>query len=154
MANQFWLGIDKFPVLDAGDGDDLESAAAVHEFRNKMPRHLAEERAHSDYIKERAIDAAAHHLLGIKAAHAAGHTAAASSHGEAYVAAMKAAGLDAFGPPHQKVMDRIKTARPGVYSFKKHPADIFFSASPEKADSGDAHIKEILSRLERLRGSL
>jgi hypothetical protein len=148
-----WLG--RFPVLDESHADELDAAAAVHEFGDKrMPREAAEARAHQDYMRDRALDSAAHHLLGVRAAHASGHDEAATKHGEAYAGAMKAAGLNPFEPPHKDVLDRIKTKRPEVYAFKAHPADQFFVPEHREADPADDHIKALLERLQALRAQL
>ena len=143
-----WL--DRYPVLDEEHHADLEARAAVNELRGKMPREEAEARAHGDYVKERALDAAAHHLLGVKAAHAAQHVNAAKQHGAAYAAAMTAAGADPYEQPPQAVMDRIKDAKQKVYSFKAHPADAFFPVPEEVKDP----LQKSLDRLLDLKRQL
>lgn len=144
-----WLG--RFPILDAEHLDDLETRAAVHEFKYGLPRARAEEAAHADYLKERALDAAAHHLVGIKMAHAAGHDEAAAAHGNAYAAAMTHAGHDPFRVPPPEVLDRVKDARQKLYSFKGHAADAFFVPPEAGADPADAHIQDMLGKLKALR---
>lgn len=147
-----WLG--RFPILDESHQDDLEARAAIHEFKGKLPRQAAEERAHGDYMKERALDSAAHHLIGIKAAHAAGHDEAAGKHGEAYAGAMKAAGHDPFSTPPQEVLDRAKHTKNNVYSFKAHEADQLFTPEHREADTADEHIKGLLDKLQALKSTL
>lgn len=147
-----WLG--RFPVLDDSHQDDLEARAAIHEFKGKLPRQQAEERSHSDYLKEKALDSAAHHLIGIKAAHAAGHDEAAGKHGEAYAGAMKAAGHDPFSAPPQEVLDRAKNAKHSIYNFKAHEADQLFTPEHREADGADEHIKGLLEKLQGLKASL
>lgn len=147
-----WLG--RFPILDAEHLDDLETRAAVHEFRHRLPRARAEEAAHADYLKERALDAAAHHLVGVKMAHAAGHDEAAAAHGNAYAAAMEHAGHDPFQAPPPAVLDRAREARQKLYSFKGHPADTFFVPPEPGADPADAHIAGMLDKLKALKAKL
>lgn len=142
---------NRFPVVAPEHFDGLEAAAAVHEFKHKKSRDAAEHAAHDDYRVEQARDSAAHHLLGIRAAHASGNDGAAREHGEAYAAAMKAAGHDPFAPPPPQVMDRVREAMPKVYSFKAHPADVLFASAPPEADPADAHIQNLLGRLNSLR---
>jgi hypothetical protein len=147
-----WL--DRYPVLDADHIDDLETRAGVAEFKHKLPREQAEEKAHADYLVERARDAAAHHLVGVRAAHAAGDSDAAAEHGAAYAGAMKAAGHDAYGPPPPEVLDRVRAARPQVYKFKSHPADALFAPKQEEADPADARIAELLATLKAQRAQV
>lgn len=149
---QVWL--NRFPVLDAEHVPGLEAGAAAHEFRNGLPREQAEARAHEDYLKERALDAAAHHLVGIRAAHGAGDDHAARQHGDAYAAAMQAAGHNPFSPPPGVVLDRVKDARSKLYSFKAHPADSLFAAPAAEPDPADARIAALLERLQGQRAAL
>ncbi len=149
----FWLG--KYPVLHEDHHADLEARAAIHEFKDRHPRDRAEGLAHADYLKERAYDAAAHHLLGLRAAHAAGHGEAARQHGEAYVGAMKHAGHNAFEAPPQEVLNRIKDLPTKVYTYKAHPADAYFApeASTEAGSDKkpDTSTRDLLDRLKSLR---
>jgi hypothetical protein len=147
-----WL--DRYDVLDEDHHNDLEARAAVHEFRGKMPREEAESRAHSDYLRERAYDAAAHHLVGVRAAHAAGHMQAAQQHGMAYQAAMEAAGEDAHKPPPPPVLDRLKDTKLKVYTFKNHPADQFFPAQQEAASDEDHALSSKVEKLRALSAQL
>lgn len=149
---KIWLG--RFPVLHEDHLPDLEARAAVHEFKHKLPRDVAEDKAHQDYMKDQALEAAAHHLLGIRAAHAAGHDEAAQQHGEAYAGALKHAGFDPMQTPPQEVLDRVKAARPKVYSFKAHAADQLFTPQPSEADAADQHIRQLLDKLQQLRSGL
>jgi hypothetical protein len=131
-----WL--DRYDVLDEDHHNDLEARAAVHEFRGKMPREEAESRAHSDYLRERAYDAAAHHLVGVRAAHAA----------------MEAAGEDAHKPPPPPVLDRLKDTKLKVYTFKNHPADQFFPAQQEAASDEDHALSSKVEKLRALSAQL
>jgi hypothetical protein len=130
MADQTWQGR---PLVDPEHSVDLEAAAAAGEFRDKLPRPAAEERAYQSYRRERALDACAHHLLGIRAAHAAGDAESAQAHGHAYAAAAGAAGFEPIQEPPREVLDRIEMLKPKVYTFRAHPADQLLSppAEPE-----------------------
>jgi hypothetical protein len=155
MSNDTALVWNKrFPILDESHQHDLDARAAVNEFKNRLPRQVAEERAHKDYMREHAIAAAAHHLLGVRASHASGHDEAAAKHGEAYAGAMKAAGLDPFGAPHEDILNHIKANKPEVYSFKAHPADQLFTPEHREPDEADTHIQKLLEGLGSLRQRL
>lgn len=130
-----WLG--RHPVLSDDDHPGLEAQAAVHQFHGGMPQKDAEERAYGDYRRSRALDAAAHHLLGMRAAHAAQDEDAAHSHHAAYSAAVTAVGGDPGAAPLQEVLDRIAEARPRVYSFKEHPSDRLLLAPDGSRESYD-----------------
>ncbi len=154
MPTQAKIWRNRFPILDESHADDLEARAAVHEFKGRHPTDIAEEKAHADYVRDRALDNASHHLVGIRAAHAAGHDEAARQHGAAYHAAMTAAGHDPTKAPPPEVTDRLKTARPNVYSFKAHEGDELFAPKQQEADEGDAHIRTLLDNLQALRGRI
>jgi hypothetical protein len=72
------------PIVDAGHITDLETAAALHEFRDRMPRNEAEDRAHTAYRRDHHLTGAAHHLNGMRAAQAAGQMEEAKKHGAMY----------------------------------------------------------------------
>lgn len=150
MKDKAQLWLNRYPVLDEAHVDDLDMRAANHEMKGRKPRDQAEAAAHADYVRERALDSATHHLIGIRAAVAAGQDDASSAHGEAYAAAMKAAGHDPFQPPPQEVMDRLKANRPKVYSFKAHPADQFFVPAPAEADPADLRIQQLMGHIKAL----
>lgn len=147
-----WLG--KYPVISEDDHPDLDARAAIFEFRHGLPQAEAEAQAHHSYVKDKAVDAAAHHLAGLKAAHASGADKAASQHAEAYAGALKAAGLDPFGPVPEEVLDRAKTTKPEVYRFKPHPADLLVEPLGPKADEADQAISGYLDKISELRDRL
>jgi hypothetical protein len=118
-----WLG--RYPMVDADHINDLETRAAVNEFGGKMPRHAAEQKAHEDYRKDQLHEAAAHHLVGMKAAHAAGDHDSAQKHGAMYVLALKALGLDNTVDPPPEVANKAKNTPAEVYRFKPHKGDSF-----------------------------
>lgn len=124
-----WLGR---PILDEADIPHLEADAGIREFIDRLPRQHAEEAAYQGYKREKALDAAAHHLSGIMAAHASGVPSAgavASDHGQAYADAMAVLGHDPTGPVPKEVLDRRASSQP-VHRFKKHPGDALW-APPE-----------------------
>jgi hypothetical protein len=118
-----WQG--KYAIVDADHVHNLETMAAINEFAHKMPRHEAEEAAHKQYMREQLIEAAAHHLSGIKAAQGAGDTESIKKHGLMYQLAMKGLGHDPMGEPPSEVTEHMKHQPQNVYKFKAHPADAF-----------------------------
>ncbi len=131
-----WLGRQ---ILDVNDIPHLEASAGIAEFRDRLPRQHAEEKAYQDYRREKALDAAAHHLSGIMSAHASGIPAAgavASDHGQAYADAMAILGHDPTGEVPKEVLDRRASAAP-VHRFKKHPGDALW-APPEPVASNSS----------------
>jgi hypothetical protein len=122
---------DQYPITDADHTHDLETQAALNEFMHKLPRHEAEAEAHRSYRKEQLAEAAAHHYLGMKSAHAAGAKDEAKKHGVFYALALKELGHEPVGdlPPDvsAKVKNLEQTAPP--YRFKPHKGDSF--AIPE-----------------------
>jgi hypothetical protein len=148
-----WLG--RYKVISEDHHPDLDSRAAVHEFRGKLPREQAEQEAHKDYLQDHAYRSAAHHLLGIRAALAGGNEAAAEKHGSAYATAMKAAGHGALETPPEKVLNYLKDLKSKVYSFKNHEADGLFEPSvlPE-ASSGDEALKQKIEKLKGMKDQL
>jgi hypothetical protein len=143
-----WMG--SYPILHEDHAPELDAAAAVHEFRGGMSRQDAEARAHEDYTKGKALEAAAHHLLGIRAAHAAGADEAATLHGQAYAAAMQHAGHDPLGTPPPEVLDRARELMPKAHAFKAHGADAMFAPAQEGADPEDTRIREMLGKMREL----
>jgi hypothetical protein len=117
-----WL--DRYPVVDADHLHDLEQRAAINEFHRKMPRHVAEQTAHDDYRKDQLVEAAAHHLVGMKAAHGAGDMESAKKHGAMYMLACKALGHNDLEPPPE-VAVKAKHTPAQVYKFRAHKGDAF-----------------------------
>ncbi len=117
-----WLGRQ---ILDVNDIPHLEASAGIAEFRDRLPRQHAEEKAYQDYRREKALDAAAHHLSGIM-----------SAHGQAYADAMAILGHDPTGEVPKEVLDRRASAAP-VHRFKKHPGDALW-APPEPVASNSS----------------
>jgi hypothetical protein len=131
---------------------ELEHAAALNEFRDKMPRPEAEEKAHGDYVQRQHTEAAAHHLSGMKAAHASGDMEAARKHGVMYELHSKALGHKAVGPAHPDVLAHMEKKPGGVYKFKAHRGDLFAidkKPEEEKVDKSEA-LRAVYEALEPL----
>lgn len=120
-----WL--DKYPILDPEHSHDLETRAAIHEFLNRHPRHIAEQKAHEDYRKEKLTESAAHHLNGIHSAHSVGDTTTAKKHGVMYSLAMKELGHDPVGEVPSEVSTKAKnmSITDPVHKFKASKGDVF-----------------------------
>lgn len=118
---------DQYPMVDADHSHHLETAAAIQEFMHKVPRHQAEAAAHEEYRKDQLAEAAAHHLVGMKAAHAAGALEDAKKHGVLYALAAKQLGFDPAGEPPSDITTKEKnlSATKPVYKFKSHKGDAF-----------------------------
>lgn len=118
-----WL--DRYDILDAEHIPGLETTAAIHEFSNKMPRDQAESCAYADYVKERLIECAAHHLSGMRAAIATKDEKVAKRHGMLYHACLRELGYPDVGPVPKDIENKIKHETPKVYNFRGHDADIY-----------------------------
>jgi hypothetical protein len=112
-------------MTSADHAQDLEQRAAIHELGNKLPRHLAEEKAHQDYRREQLVEAAAHHLVGLKSAHAAGASDDARKHAVMYGLALRALGHGSGINPPPEVESRASHKPPEVYRFKPSTGDLF-----------------------------
>ncbi len=145
--SKYWLG--NYPVMSADDHPGLDAAAARKEFVDGMPRQDAEVAAHRDYVRAQALRSAAHHLVGLRAAHAAGDDEAASAHSSAYEHSLRQAGHEPGGQPPQAVLDSIRDQRPKVYEFQEHPADRMFRvASHLPASDPKAELRASLARMK------
>jgi hypothetical protein len=116
------------------DKHDLESRAAVFEFKHRMARPDAEHRAHHEYKQDKHREAAAYHLQGLKAAQASGSQEEGQKHGMLYQLHMKELGLDPMGPvPHE--IQGLADKQEKFYRFKAHRADGFLlQDKPEKEE--------------------
>ena len=146
---------DTYDTLAPEDHDALEANAAVHEFRGGHSKEEAEAKAHQDYLKNHAIDSAAHHLLGMRAAQAVGHTSAAKRHGEAFSLAMGHLGYNPLETPPKDILDRTKDIEKSPYTFKAHQADKFFEPKVEipgvKEPTEKDKTLELIEKLKALR---
>lgn len=143
-----WAG--SYPILHEDHADELDAAAAAHEFRGGMSRQDAEAKAHGDYTRTKALEAAAHHLLGIRGAHGVGADEPAMLHGQAYAAAMQRAGHDPFGKVPDEVLDRARELAPKAHAFKAHAADAMFAPKSVTADPEDTRIRELMDKMKSL----
>lgn len=146
------LWLNRFPIVAEEDKDYLDHSAAIHEFREGLPKPRAEEKAHSEYLKGKAKEAAAHHLHGLKSAVAAGNTAVAEKHGAGYSNAMVAAGKNPMEKPPEDVEKASKEL--ALHEYKAHPTDSFWSAQHKKDSDHDEQLKHHLGRLVELKQSL
>jgi hypothetical protein len=140
-----------YETLKPEDHDQLEANAAVKEFRGGVPKEQAEAEAHQDYLKSHAMDSASFHYLGMRAAVASQHEAAAKRHGEAYSLAMKHLGLNPLDAPPKEILDRVKDSDKGPYSFKAHSADSFFQPKVEIPGVKEEPANRTLELLEKLK---
>jgi hypothetical protein len=117
-----WMGR---PIAHPKHAEELERDAAFNEFGTKMSRDEAESAAYDNYSKRQRVEAAAHHLAGMKAARAGGDMEAARKHGAMYDLHVKALGHEPVGPTHPDVASYM-AQNPGVgYKFKPHRGDLF-----------------------------
>jgi hypothetical protein len=144
-----WLG--RHIIQDPTDIDRLDAASSVHEFRGGLPKEQAEDRAYGDYLDDKARDACAFHYLGMRASVAAQHEPATKRHGEAYSLAMKHLGLNPLDAPPKEILDRVKDASKGPYSFKPHSADSFFQPKVEIPGVKEEPANRTLELLEKLK---
>ena len=156
-----WL--DKYDILSEDDIPVLEASAAIHQFRHGKDQPDAESEAHKGYLKDHAIKAMAHHLMGSKAALALNNTDAAMQHGKCYEAACKNAGFELDKVPDE-VIEAVKTGEYNkLYKFKGHDADTFFlpkdsegkiDTKPEEPHQNNTNIKKLLEGLEKFKDLL
>jgi hypothetical protein len=149
VINPKWQ--DRYEVLAPEDNDALEAKAAIHEFRGGLHKEEAESKAHEDYLKDHAVDSAAHHYIGMRAATASNHEPAAKKHGTAYTAAMKHLGYNPLDIPPKDVLDRVKDIDKNPYKFTPHKADGFFASKEEPKAEEPNKTQELLTKLKSLR---
>lgn len=121
------------PIVRDTDADKLEHRAALLEFGDGIPRHQAEEQAHSEYIAQVHREAAAHHLRGLRAAQASGDHAEARKHGESYHHHMTRLGHDSMDQVPDDIKELVEDEEKSThYKFKAHAADkLLFPESEE-----------------------
>lgn len=131
MENKSVKWLDKYHVLHPDHINKLELEAGIREFGHKQPRHVAEDEAYKDYQTNQIKDAAAHHMVGVKASQAAGDMDSARKHGTMYVLACKALGHEPIGTPHPDITNRAKNNEHKIYKFKGHDGDSFLVTKPD-----------------------
>jgi hypothetical protein len=120
-----WYG---HPVENEEHASNLDLKAAVYQYHHGMPRHEAENRVKHEDRVERHQNAAAHHLDGMKAAHAVGNHEDAQQHHSMYTLHTKALGLDPGGAVAPEVAKwQGKGAKKHAYTFKGHGDDQFLT---------------------------
>ncbi len=121
---QQWQGR---PILQSSHAHDLDTQAAIYEFKHGLSRQDAEARAHDEYRLQTHTQAAAHHLRGVRAAQALGDQKAARKHGLLYNLHIRALGADPLGSVpdavHRLTLD-VERPNPG-YRFQVHAGDRF-----------------------------
>jgi hypothetical protein len=125
MTSKLWYGR---PIASESHVDGLETAAALKEFGEGLPRSEAEAQAHDEYLKDIHSKAAAHHLRGMRAAQAAGDLDEAGLHGEAYANHLEALGHDPMEAVPESVQKLVDSeSKPTSHRFKTHAADCLLS---------------------------
>jgi hypothetical protein len=120
-------------ILDESHAEELDSRAAAHEMDKKLPRTQAEEEAYREYQKDHHAKAAAHHLMGMKAAQGSGSMDEARKHGAMYGLHIKALGEDEYGPVPATVKQHVDSPdREPVFKFKAHKGDAFLLRDGDK----------------------
>lgn len=149
---------DKFPtwqgrrVVSDAHKASLEHAAAIHEFEGGKPRKEAEAHAYDEYKREHHAQAAAHHLLGMRAAQATGDMDESGKHGMAYDLHLRSLGhdpLDEVPPEIKKLVDDPE--RKGHYKFKTHRSDAMLLPSREEP-AKEEEPEEELEKGDLIRG--
>lgn len=125
-----WMGR---PITHAEHAQDLDQEAAINEFGpSRMHSAAAEEQAYKGYVQRQHTEAAAHHLSGMRSAHAAGDMESARKHSLMYGVHSKALGHDPIGPAHPAVAAHLE-GNPGKVRFKPHRGDLFAIQKPPVA---------------------
>jgi hypothetical protein len=123
------------PILEADHVSDLEQRAAVAEFRDRLPRAEAEAAAHREYRREHHLDAAAHHLRGMRAAQASGDGDDAKKHRVMYDLHLKEMGVDGDEVPADvRARAAASEGKERAYKFRPHRGDAFVVAGLGKAE--------------------
>lgn len=136
-------------ILHEAHAPELEARAAVHELGNGLAPQDAHERAYAEYLHGHMTRAAAHHLAGLRAAHAAGDVETAARHGMTYGVIMRTLGHDPHGAPppeiHEMSSDPLLTH---VYDYRPHGLDAVLAevvrqkkgGEPlKRSEGGDSH---------------
>jgi len=137
------------PITHPDHATELEHASAVNEFRDKLPRRAAEDRAYEEYIKRQHTEAAAFHLAGMKAAHAAGDLEAARKHSLMYGLHSKALDHEPVGPAHPSVVSHLEKTPQKVYRFKAHRGDMLAVSKKDDTEQEGVSKAEALYSLYR-----
>lgn len=122
-SNITWNGR---PILHEDHKRDLEAHAAIGEFLKKQPQLEAEKLAYEDYKKSHHLQAAAHHLQGMRSSQASGDNESSAKHGAMYALHVKQLGLDPYGPVPPEIQTHVADPkREKIHKFKAHRGDSF-----------------------------
>lgn len=121
------------PILHEDHADQLERDAAINEFGLGQHRSVAEDNAYKKYMKGQSVQAAAHHLQAMKAAHAVGDMKTARKHALMYNQHSKILGHDPVRPPHPEVQSHMEQ-NPLKSKFRAHKADALLLVPSEEQD--------------------
>jgi hypothetical protein len=115
---------------------DLEHHAAMLEFGEGYDRDSAERQAHADYLRNHHINAAAHHLQGLRAAQANGDVDEAQKHGTMYGLHLQRLGADPLDGVPDEVRNLLTNKeRKSIHKFKAHKADQLLLKEEESDES-------------------
>lgn len=124
-----WKG--RYPIMDTAHEGELETMASINQHHYGMEPSKAEEKAWNDYRREQLVEAAAHHLTGMKASHAAGNMEASRKHALMYGLALRQLGHKDLATPPDEVLKASKnTPSEEIGKFKAHKADAYSLAMP------------------------
>lgn len=121
MDKKIWQGR---PIVHDSHREALETASAIKEFEHGLSREDAEAEAYAEYTKQNHLEAAAHHLRGLRAAQANGDMDEAQKHGVAYGIHMGQLGYDPLDQVPEDVQALVTAEdRSPTYKFRAHKAD-------------------------------
>lgn len=140
-----WAGRD---IFHPNDGNALHITAADYEFRDGLPQAEAEEKAYQEYIRGRQVEAAVHHLRGLKAAIAMGDKNVAMKHSALYTAHVQSLGGEPVGAIHPEVQAHM-TEKPGKMKFVAHKADTLIKPELVKSEAYANEITKIFGKIEQ-----
>lgn len=142
-----WAGRD---IIDADHIKDLDTKAAMHEFKDRLPRDQAEEKAHTSYRREHHMIGAAHHLQGMKASQALGQIDEGKKHAAMYHLHAKALGIDPDGEPPHEIRQRIKAPdAQKLLRFKAHPADMFALTKSQSTQNQETPVADPKTKIKK-----
>lgn len=112
-------------IVDDKDKEALEYASAKNEFIRKMPRIEAEQKAYSDYKKQKHLEAASHHLSGLREAASKGDRESGEKHHALLILHRQALGENPDSEPGPNISSGKQTKE--WVKFKNHINDILLS---------------------------
>lgn len=125
MASKGTKWLDQYLLTDPTHADELEQKAAGMEFNDKIPRHIAEQKAYESYKKDQHMQGAAHHLKGLRAAQASGDRDEGRKHGAMYEMHAKQLGFEPWAEVPQELHSYLaKEKQEPSHKFKAHKGDL------------------------------